>query len=449
MFQFCFTGFSPWLKNFKICNLKVRRLKVRKILLILFLVSVMMVASIGTATAESILFPYIAANPGNLETLVTVINRAPAAAAGVGQLHYRYETKLVTGTETPDACTECDFYKPTTPNDVVTFAAGGSATLGSGNALFNDATTYTNAVIPGFTCIAGIRRGYILVTTANANADIGSGDRLDLDGEAVLYDIVNGAMWGYRALLSNQDTAGVVTTANSYVFGYQAVNRTAPVANALIFGKDVLSEGATTNANVANARFLQPVGILPPNQFQTAFFVTPLVRVTNAAIAIGDWDMRSAAANIQPRTRISMHEVNGNLGAYDRNENPISAGAPVEVRCVARVDLTDMHGTVWFGPTGALYNQGGWALVDLSDPAANAANSWAAGFVGAVGLSQDYSAFVSKLEYGTYTGFTGMINSAYILRDYAGVVTGAVPVAGDAGDIPAGLDANGVYLVGR
>lgn len=421
----------------------------RKILLILFLVSVMMVSSIGIASAESILFPYIANNTGNLETLVTVINRAPGILAGqVGQLHYRYLTKAVTGNETPDACAEYDFYKPTTPNDVVTFAVGGG--IGSGNALFNDLTVYT-AVIPGFNHNQGTpRRGYLMVTTANANADITTADRLDLDGEAVLYDIVNGAMWGYRALLSNQEGAAPgFATVNSYVFGYQAANRDGTNLNAIVWGKDVLSEGATTNANAANARFLQPVGILPPNQFTTAFMVTPLVRVTNAAIAAGDWDMRAAAANQQSRTRISMHDVNGPLGAYDRNENPVSAGAPVEVRCVARVDLTTIHGTVWFGPTGALYTQGGWGLVDLSDPAVNVANQWAAGWAGAAGLSQDYSAFVVKLEYGAITGVgTSMINQGYVLRDYAGIITPVVPVAGDAGDIPT-LGANGVTFIGR
>ncbi len=425
----------------------------RKILLALFLVSVMIVASVGIASAESILFPYIANNTDNLETLVTVINRAPGVAGGIAQLHYRYLTKAVTGNETPDACAEYSFYKPTTPNDIVTFGVGGQASLGSGNALFNDLTNYAG-VIPGFNHNQGTpRRGNLMVTTANGDADLTTGDRLDLDGEAVLYDIVNGAMWGYRALLSNQDIAlGGAATVNSYVFGYQVVNRDAGGGvNALVWGKGVLSEGATVNTGAANARFLQPVGILPPNQFTTAFMVTPLVRVTNAAIAVAgtDWDMRVAAANIQPRTRIALHQTAGLYGAIDRNENNVNAGAPVEVRCVARVDLTAMHGTAWFGSSGALYNQGGWALVDLSDPTANAVNQWAACTVGAPGASQDYSAFVVKLEYGNVTGFTGMINSAYILRDYAGIVVGgATPPVGATGDIPI-LEANGVILVGR
>ena len=72
----------------------------------------------GLAGADTILFPYVNSNPGNLSTLISVINLANASDVGCSssdtlRLHYIYVTKSVTAAHI-DACDELDFDRPTT-----------------------------------------------------------------------------------------------------------------------------------------------------------------------------------------------------------------------------------------------------------------------------------------------------------------------------------------------
>ncbi len=394
----------------------------RKILLSLFLVSVMIVASVGIVSAESILFPYIANNTANLETLISVINRAPslALANNVTGLHYRYDTKPVTGvvaTDLMSACAEVNFFRPTTANDIVTFSVGTSTQTGAGNAMFETPINpsyfggggATSAFGPFNHTQGSPRIGHLMVTHANmtTSQDVERATRMELDGEAALYDLVNGAMWGYRALISNAAAAAATpaATTSGYVF-------TSSLGTGSENGRDVLVENGVAVAN------MQPVAIYPPNQFTTRFFVTPLVRVDGLALGVSE-DMRVPVAdNAQWRTRIRLLDNSGNPGYYDRNENPASAGVAVQVRCVGRVELTDMAGTAWFGVGMPYYAVGGWALADLLAPALVDA-TLPAGFA-----ATSYNAWVAKLEYGNLTGLTGMINSANVLRDYLLAIPG-------------------------
>jgi len=367
----------------------------------MLIVSVMVVASAGVAKAESILFPYIANTTGALDTIITVItanDRQP-------QLHYRYFTKAAgVANEAINPCNEHDFFRPTTYNDIVTFAVGGTPGLGGGNAMFNDPTNYNaGAGAPNFGHIHGSGRfGLLLVTTANANADVSvsyGNAILALDGEASLYDIATGAMWGYRALPSNGDGPLGPATLNSYSFA------TPPG-----FG---MTKVPLTENNLF-VTWVPKLGIYPPNQFTGRLFVTPLMNTTGVAAVPADADMKNHP-NLKS-TRVALLDANGNSGMYDRDEQPVSSGGPIDVRCVGRINVPDLLGGAIgpLAPTGSLYTVGGWAYLDLQDPGAIAvAPALAAGLA-----ATDHTAVVMDLKFGNVSGMSGMVNDGKVMQDW-------------------------------
>lgn len=344
----------------------------RRILLVLFLVSVMLVASIGTAKAESILFPYIANTTGNLDTIITVINTAGSSVAN--QLYYQYWTKAAGVTnENVNACNAYSFYRPTTTNDIVTFAAGGNSPLGGGNAMFGDATSYAVGVgAPNFAHGHGSGRfGYLVVALYNAGTTfISAANNQLLDGEASLYDIATGAMWGYRAVPSNVEAAAGTLTTNSYTF-----------------------RGSVSALSAAvEVPAMPKISVYPPNQFTGRLFVTPLLGASNNMLT-----------DDNKITNVGLIFATGRPGMFDRNEASVDSGGPIAVRCVARIDVTNLVGGA-IGPlssTGMLYTQGGWAYVDLIDSA----------IVG--------DAIVYDLKFGNVTGMSGMVNDGKLLLDWA------------------------------
>lgn len=349
----------------------------KKILLTVVLVSVFVIASLGTAMADTIIFPYINENPGNVSTIISVIN----GDAGIPALHYRYITKLSTAAAI-DTCTEWDFYRPTSESDIVTFDASG--TIGSGQALFGDPgagfagafqITYgAGANAPFFHDISTPkpRRGYLLVTQGLSITGPDWTPEGNLDGEAMLIDIVNGAAWGYRAGLN---------LTGDYAF-----------------------QTSTDTLIEAGFAFDENTTIYAPNQFTTRYFVTPLLGPT------GNTNMTAVGAATSKRTRIGLYgwgATVGLFGVFDRNEQFGSGGGLVHVRCVAAVELATLIGAAnntWITPTG------GWATVDLADPVAIVAEGEAAPGAGS------YDAFVYDLKYGNFTGYTGMINDGKVTR---------------------------------
>jgi len=366
----------------------------------------MLVASIGTAKAESILFPYIANTTAALDTVITVIH-----ASAQPQLHFRYFTKAAgVANEAINPCNEYDFYRPTTMNDMVTFAVGGNAGLGGGNAMFGDTTNYNVGVgAPNFAHIHGSGRfGLLLVTTANANIDVAAiaapGSIALLDAEASLYDIATGAMWGYRGLPSNADAAGagVAATINSFAFATWT------------HGAGVTF--ATLSEQIPALGAMPRLGIYPPNQFTTRLFVTPLVRGQAAVFALpGSVDMRTPNLN---STAAQIVDATGAAAMYDRNEQPVSGAGPLTVRCVGRLGIVDLvgGGIGPLAPTGPLFATGGWGYFDLTDPGAVAP----APPLGAGAPATDHQAWVADLKFGNVTGMTGMVNDGKNMCDWFG-----------------------------
>jgi hypothetical protein len=357
----------------------------------------------GWCYAATILFPYINSNPGNLSTIVNVINTATLAQLGCGatenlQLHYRYMTKAIDA-EAIDACEEKDFYRPSTSDDLVTFdVAGQIVSPDGGEAMFGDATDYNDgAGAPRFDLpnmgYSDARRGYLLVNhRCNITGEVPAGAETFLDGETMLLDIVNGAAWGYEAAEGNQTAIG------NYAF-------------ATVAGPNPAT-GATTELirenNVAPANQVHQVALYPPDEFQTRFFVTPLIISTNV---VATNDMSLTPVTSQKRTQIQLLDGNLNVGVTDRDENTVSGGAPVHVRCVAGIDLADLTG----GGFGTWFDaQGGWAYVDLLDPVAltNPPENEAS-----VTAASDHCAIVYKLQFGS-PSFAGgsMINSCDTIR---------------------------------
>lgn len=370
----------------------------KKILLVLLFVSLMMAP---LAQADTIIFPYINDNPGNVSTIISVINgTGTIGTTNIPALHYRYLTKTHTAAAI-DPCIEWNFYRPTSENDLVSFDV--SASVGDGKALFGDpGAGFDSTTMLQRTYNAGVnapffhdlttpkpRRGYLLVSHAASMTGPDVRTEAPLDGEAVLFDIVNGAAWGYRAGLN---------TSGDYVFATS---------------DEILVENGYS--------FYENTMIMPPNQFTQRYFVTPIFK-GNTGLAPATGDMTEFAAARQKRTRFGLYGWGSTatlLGMFDRNEQFVSGGSLVHVRCVAAIDLPTLVGTGTVSTTGkaggALDAIGGWATVDLHDPVGIIADGETAGTI-----SGGHDAFVYDLKFGNFTGFSGMINDGKVIRTRAG-----------------------------
>jgi len=374
-----------------------------------FMTALAVILTSGWCFAATIMFPYINSNPGNLSTIVNVINTANPAGLGclpteTLELHYRYMTKEVTASAI-DACVERDFSRPSTQDDLVTFDAAGD--LNGGDAMFNDVTDYNGgAGAPGFDLpnmgLTEARRGFLLVNhRCSALGEVPAAMPGALDGEVMLLDVVNGAAWGYQAVLADQLVLGQDYAFAAWGLGAAAYN---PLPGATT---ELLSENPTPA--IPGPQFAQPdVAIYPPDEFQTRFFVTPLIiNTTTMTGGTAGNDMSQVAANDQKRTRIQLLDSNGIVGVTDRDEAAASGGGAIHVRCVAGIDLNDLTG----GSFGPWYDaQGGWATVDLRGPAPLAE------ITGEAINVDDYCAVVFKLQFGSPSFASGMINSCSIIR---------------------------------
>jgi hypothetical protein len=133
------------IKGSKITYLKEKTMK--KLFGTGIIATLVVVLASGWAYANgggnTILFPYINSNPGNLSTIISVINTASKDICPEDvphMLHYRYMTKLITASNM-DYCDESDFCRPTTKNDIVTFDVAGQ--IESGKAILRGVTSWS------------------------------------------------------------------------------------------------------------------------------------------------------------------------------------------------------------------------------------------------------------------------------------------------------------------
>jgi len=155
------------------------------------------------------MFPWIVKSP-TISTLVSVINTAEQVggnqALGNAVLHYQYWGKDGSTGQT-DSCSEVDFDRPTSKDDIVMFDAAGN--MNGGKALFEpiaNQPTNVNYANQNFSYIATVSaRAFLLVDNnipqvfTDNILDLASNADGTLYGEALVIDLGSGSAWGYIA----------------------------------------------------------------------------------------------------------------------------------------------------------------------------------------------------------------------------------------------------------
>ncbi len=343
------------------------------------------VAGIPAGQADTMMWPYTVVST-TVTTILSVINHGSTQATSPGgvpnYLHYSHFHKAAGDTSKTGLCVEVDVRRPTTPEDIVTFDLGGKFGAATNGVLFNDPTNYENR---NFALLAGAAptRGFSLVDNLLI-------DDAELYGEARIYEVGSGAMWGYRAY--NGTDAGF----NNPLFTN---------------GPEVQGE-VLANTFSGTSPELTPVELLPLNEWVTAFFVTPVGNTVNTngpvpAVPVtgqrtGTWSAAFQLHDIEPSTGLD-------LVAFDRDENPISGHVPWQVTCVARIDLTEL---IVAGSQSEMPD-GGWAYADVLIGTLDPDD---------IQRQTAYQAVVYKLEFNTGNTFNGepiigVVNTALWLRD--------------------------------
>ncbi len=343
------------------------------------------VAGIPALEADSMMWPYTVVST-TVTTILSVVNHGSTQATsptGVpSDLHYSHFHKDPADLSNTGKCLEVDVRRPTTPEDIVTFDLGGKFGAATNGVLFNDPTNYQNR---DFALLAGAAptRGFSLVDNLLV-------DDAELYGEARIYEITSGAMWGYRAYNGTNDSF------------------TAPL---FTNGQEVQGEVLANNP-AGTFPELTPVELLPLNEWVTAFFVTPVGSAPPSpppgpAISVtgqrtGTWSAAFQLHDIEPSTGLD-------LVAFDRDENPVSGHIPNPVTCVGRIDLPEL---IVAGSQPEMPD-GGWAYADVLPVILDPDD---------IMRQITRAAVVFKLEYNTGNTFngepiTGVVNTAVWLRD--------------------------------
>ena len=338
-----------------------------------FIVSALFASSCILTTsvnADALFFPYVVTSP-TVASILSIVNTDPD-----GELFLNYFTKnslAATASCTDQLRNRVD----SATNDIVTFEANGAFVEGvesaTGGPLFNDPAVAVTYVGDNFTM------GPLSTTTrAFLVADDNDNDGEDLYGEAIILETQGGAAWGYRAF-NGADDGGALTGGNAPEFD-------AP--------SDVLGEAL----DVDNGTDAAAVTLLPTNEWETRFFVTPLS------------DGNQRCTNCNAAIKLTRDKGEAALGIFDRDTTPFTGtnAEIVEVVCVHGVDLTDLLPA---SVEAAVGDQGGWGYVNID--------------VGSVGGETAFAATVIKLEFNsvqfvspsTFNSFNGTVNTAVWLRN--------------------------------
>ncbi len=329
------------------------------------------VAGIPATHADTIMYPYTVVSD-TVTTILSVVNHGTAQAAGTpgaqDELHYAHFHKGAADLSNTGVCDEVDARRATTPDDIVTFDLGGKFGAAANGVLFSDPTDYEGK---GFALLAGAAptRGFSLISNLVIND-------AELYGEARIYEVASGAMWGYRGY--NSTDSGV--------------------------GSPVFSNSVEVQGEVLAAGEFTPVALAPLNDWVTAFLVTP-IGTTGVSVGhqrTGVWSVGFQLHDTEPSTGLE-------LVAFDRDENPLSGHVPRQVTCVGRIDLPSLI----LGGASTQMPDGGWAYAEVVLPILHPDDI--------VRVATD-QATVFKLEYNsgnTFNGepIAGVINTAVWLRD--------------------------------
>jgi hypothetical protein len=335
------------------------------------------------------MFPYIVSSDA-VTTIVTVVDRGTAStkrynASGVegggSRLHWRLNYKTGSNLGNNKACEEVDYFLPTSPNDLQTVDIGGRllGSLDTLGVLFNDQSINNNWDIvkdSGLTYALAAQvsggaplRGVLFVH----NADTDASSQHTVGGEAMVYEFVNGAAWGYGAV---ENDGG---------------------------GENDNSDFDFYEARSGYGGFNPAVTFMPNYEASTLLFVTPVNHKDqsmlgagggNHSYKIGDntYSWNSLSATVMLKT-----SAGGAAGvAFDRDENLVSGSLSAAVKCVGAVNV---QGLMTEGAKTVL-QEGGYGYLEISGG----------------------QAIVQKLEYvGAIGNLTGTING----QDVAGASNNA------------------------
>jgi len=337
-------------------------------------------AGIQPASADALMFPYLAASD-TVTTIISVVNhgmsfgfRQQPHTPLVPGLHYAFFHKTIVGDPAIDQTSTCDefnYFKPSSPEDLVTFDTTGHFGDAEG-VMFNDPTNYVNGSSPFTEPMSGAKpaRAFLLVD----NADDWDGQ---LYGEAVVMEFAGGAAWGYRAYNSDDGN----------------------------FLNPDFSDGRDLQGEVIGFAEQAQVQFMPFDQIVTKFFVTPVD---------GNQDTTNLAVQVQ---LIDQTIGNQNIVAWDRDENPISGVFPHEVVCVAAKNVEELMSAA---AANNLASKGGWSYFDTNPTAL-------------LGVTPGNGAVVYKLEFSRGTSLdgvplVGVFNNAIQLTDNGTLIgTGGAP----------------------
>ncbi len=315
------------------------------------------------ATADALLFPYVATSD-TVVTVVSVVNKDVAATSELFTQYYHKGPTDDAGSCT--ATTRRSFQSG--PNDLVSFEINGKFTGNNasttGGPLFNDPASNVDYSGDNFTMgpVTGPRRAFLIVD------DDGNNDS-QLYGEVVLIETVSGAAWGYRAYNSQGGVAANPDFDNGF---------------------DTLGE-------VLDSTESAPTTLLPPSQWNTLFFVTPVTT-----------DQR-LCEDCSVKVTMSQDKTGATSGLYDRDGNPIAGAKDVNITCVGAIDMNELLSAT---ALNRVNNQGGWGYIQIDTGVLkNAQNS-------AVVLKLEFNlSSTNTISPNPGNTFNGIVNTVTWLRN--------------------------------
>jgi hypothetical protein len=328
-----------------------------KLIIICMLIALLLssVGLTGKAHADAILFPWIVKGD-TVSTFISVVNTAGPMVNGFGPgeyLHYQYWYKASTSNGDTEICTNQSFMRPTSRNDIVSFDASGI--MNDGKALFNDSSPYGDLSFK--LSASSPRRGFLIVDN-NTPALAGSDQNIDgtLSGEALIIDHVVGMVWGYTAY--NARFTGKMD--NSYDQVY-------------------FNDGRDYQGEVIGATEAGRTVILPPSEYTTKFYVTPV------------GGQRSGAINTRVYLGYETEPGEFQGGMYLNDEEPIDFNKKMNVACTTALTLDKLipEGAYYFFNTSG--NQG-WAYIKTEE-----------GSLGDANIVKSSQAVIGKLEWKIFT----------------------------------------------
>ncbi len=317
--------------------------------------------AMGAQAADVLFFPYVVSS-STVTTIVDVIDNGGAAiqrynsagvagtGAGFNRLHWRLNYKDgANATSNSARCSEVDYYLPSSPQDLQSVdlsAHFGSTTKG---VLFNDPSINNNwnGTIGSLTYalasnVTAPMRGVLFVH----NEDIATATNASLSGDAMIFEFANGAAWGYRAIMHENNT----NAANASDFDLDGSATTNGSQVAFMPSAEVTTRLFVTPLDDVNAGNTGDLN-------NTGAGTTPVTMLAASGASISGWDRFTAAVSLQTGAGV----------AYDRDENLVSGSVGVQVTCVGAADV---HADMMTSGASTQLADGGYGQLNIAQPSA-------------------------------------------------------------------------------